>query len=66
MIDERKEDQLKKEYKKILHHYPTRAARTDCLMYNEDKHICKGLIGLFCEHEECVFYKPKEGSSRYV
>ena len=36
--------------------------KTDCLLYDENRQICKGLKELYCKKDEqCKFYKQKEG-----
>ena len=39
-----------------------RPARTDCRCYDPKYHGCNGLSALWCEVEECKFYKKKETS----
>ena len=34
--------------------------KTDCFGYDEKKCGCKALKKLYCENEECNFYKTKE------
>ena len=34
--------------------------KTDCFGYDEKKCVCKALKKLYCENEECNFYKTKE------
>ena len=36
-----------------------REPRTDCKMYMSRTHTCSGLTGLWCEVEDCKFYKQK-------
>lgn len=36
-----------------------RPVREDCRMYNPEKKACKGLTCLWCQVEDCNFYKPK-------
>lgn len=31
--------------------------KTDCLLYDEEKGICRGLRMLYCSKEQCKFYK---------
>ena len=40
-----------------------RPPRTDCKIYDPDRRDCHGLTGLWCEWENCKFYKPKEGNN---
>ena len=39
-----------------------RPARTDCRCYDPKYHDCNGLSALWCEVEECKFYKQKKAS----
>ena len=39
-----------------------RPARTDCRAYDKARHDCNGLNALWCEAEDCKFYKPKKKS----
>jgi hypothetical protein len=34
-----------------------RSPRTDCRCYDPDTHDCHALTGLWCEWEDCKFYK---------
>ena len=34
--------------------------KTDCFGYDEKKCVCKALKKLYCENEECNFYKTKK------
>ena len=36
-----------------------RPVREDCRMYDAERNRCKGLTGLWCQVEDCKFYKPK-------
>lgn len=37
-----------------------RPARIDCRAYNTEYRDCDGLNALWCEVEDCKFYKPRE------
>ena len=37
----------------------TRPIMDDCRFYDPEKNRCKGLTGLWCQVEDCNFYKPK-------
>ena len=61
----------------MLHRYPRsewqhlmleaamlrRPAKVDCKCYRPLDHDCSGLNGLYCEWEDCKFYKPREGAT---
>lgn len=36
--------------------------RTNCRIYDRERRDCYGLTGLWCEWENCKFYKPKGGA----
>lgn len=38
--------------------------KEDCFAYERDKHECKCLNELYCENENCKFYKRKEEIKR--
>ena len=38
--------------------------KTDCFGYDEKKCVCKILKKLYCENEECNFYKTKEQAQK--
>ena len=60
MVDERRFNVVKDRYKRLLRQVPCRFAKVDCRFYNPYEGDCSALMGLFCEHEDCDFYKKKE------
>lgn len=36
-----------------------RLTMDDCIMYNKYMNRCNGLKELYCQNEDCSFYKPR-------
>lgn len=37
--------------------------RKDCILYSESKNDCIGLKKLYCQEEDCNFYKKQQGDA---
>lgn len=35
------------------------AIKKDCILYDEEKKVCRALTALYCQKEKCGFYKSE-------